>query len=57
MKYVAYPSQQEGDLTSAPRHWGEVVLSTKKGKNSHPSVEMANGNADGDDIFDVLVIQ
>ena len=57
MKYVAYPYQQEGDLSGAPRHWGEVVLSTRKGKNSRPGLDITNGNANGDDVFGVLVIQ
>lgn len=57
LKYVAYSNlscSQEGDLSGAPKHWGEVVLSTKGAK----ALDKTNGNnAGGVDVFGDLVVQ
>ncbi|KAL1952450.1 hypothetical protein VTO42DRAFT_5384 [Malbranchea cinnamomea] len=60
MKYVAYPNMryaQVVDYSAAPKHWGEVVMSSRKGKKPRTGENLTNGDANGDDLFEVLVVQ
>ena len=50
-------SSQRVNISAAPKHWGEVVMSTRKGKKTRPGLNL---DADGgmvDDVFGVLKVK
>jgi hypothetical protein len=60
MKYVAYPNVQilaNSNPATMPKHWGEVVMSSRKGKKPRPALDMSNADTNSDDLFGVLRVQ
>ncbi|KAK2732464.1 hypothetical protein FQN57_002630 [Myotisia sp. PD_48] len=59
MRFVAYrkTDQPNIDLPGIPKHWGEVVMSTKKGKKPRTTTDTDQSSSNGDDVFGVLVVR
>lgn len=60
MKYVAYPNAQhspEGDPSTVPKHWGEVVMTSRKGKKAQAAQDINEAKGNGGTVFGVLDIK
>ncbi|EEQ32126.1 hypothetical protein McanMca71_005484 [Microsporum canis] len=60
MRYVScrnpdYPNNV--NLSAVPKHWGEVVMSTRKGKKTRPALNLDNDKKDEIDVFGVLKVK
>ncbi|KAF3492352.1 uncharacterized protein GIQ15_01869 [Arthroderma uncinatum] len=45
------------NLAAVPKHWGEVVMTTRKGKKTRPALNLDQGKKDEDDVFGVLRVK
>lgn len=50
-------SSQRVNVSAAPKHWGEVVMSTRKGKKVRPGLNVDADGASGNDVFGVLQVK
>ncbi|KAI1908367.1 hypothetical protein LOZ61_005615 [Ophidiomyces ophidiicola] len=61
LKYVAWRdagSIQITDISTMPKHWGEVVVTKKRGKKKRPGIIGSNGTSNPeDDVFGALVVK
>jgi hypothetical protein len=59
MRYLAYNDPQyphNVNLSAVPKHWGEVVMTTRKGKKTRPGLDVGRDNSKGNDVFGVLEV-
>lgn len=59
MRFLAYSDPHYPDsvnLSAVPKHWGEVVTTTRKGKKTRPGLDVDRGNSKGNDVFGVLEV-
>lgn len=49
-------NSQKANLSAAPKHWGEVVMSTRKGKKVRPGLDLDADGDLGDEVFGVLKV-
>ncbi|PGH11146.1 hypothetical protein AJ80_07248 [Polytolypa hystricis UAMH7299] len=50
-------SRRGQNLSAVPKHWGEVVMTTRGGKKTRPALEMGQTDSNGDDLFGVLRVK
>jgi hypothetical protein len=50
-------SSQRTNISTAPKHWGEVVMSTRKGKKVRPGLNLDSDGALGSEVFGVLQVK
>ena len=59
MRYLAYNDPRyphNVHLSAVPKHWGEVVMTTRKGKKTRPGLDVEHGKGEANDVFAVLAV-
>ncbi|KAK2761620.1 hypothetical protein FQN54_001448 [Arachnomyces sp. PD_36] len=50
-------TSHQSNLSAAPKHWGEVVMSTRKGKKVRPGLNLDSDGSMGSEVFGVLKVK
>ncbi|KAK2778023.1 hypothetical protein FQN52_002928 [Onygenales sp. PD_12] len=59
LRYAPLHTSHNGNISAVPKHWGEVVMTTRKGKKVRRGLDISqenDGNNKPKDLFGVLVV-
>ncbi|PGG95817.1 hypothetical protein AJ79_09854 [Helicocarpus griseus UAMH5409] len=56
LRYAPLRTSKNANLSAVPKHWGEVVVTPKKGKKTKPGSDADKDNDKSKDLFGVLVV-
>ncbi|KKZ66895.1 hypothetical protein EMCG_07391 [[Emmonsia] crescens] len=56
LRYAPLRPPKDTNLSAVPKHWGEVVMTTRRGKKTRPGLDIEQGSDQPRDLFGVLVV-
>ncbi|EEH38295.1 hypothetical protein PAAG_01216 [Paracoccidioides lutzii Pb01] len=56
LRYAPLTISKNINLSAVPKHWGEVVMTTRKGKKTRPGLNTDRNGGKSKDLFGVLVV-